>query len=124
MLAAQIYHTLALTLLVFILTGYYGLPLQPCVWTHRRSTLRPDLCSHDVLVMITCVVFCVTRVDDSSQDFSLFKAKQRENPEKDVFLIQGFCLEKPNSSRGLWGSFSHVSWGRKETACPSANIER
>lgn len=63
-----------------------------------RPILRPDLSSHDVLVMIiTCIVLCVTRVDDNSKDFSLFKAKQRESPKKDVFLIQGFCLEKPNS---------------------------
>jgi len=64
-----------------------------------RQILCPDLCSE-------CSgydhhMFCVTRVDDNPQDFGLFKAKQRENPKKDVFLIQGFCLEKLNSSRGL-----------------------
>jgi len=30
-------------------------------------------------------MFCVTRVDDNPQNFGLFKAKQRENPKKDIF---------------------------------------
>ncbi len=86
--------------------------------------MRRVLCSHDVLVMsITCIMFCVTRLDDGSQDFGLFKAKQRENPKRDVFLIQGFCLEKPNSSEGFEVpteslGFSDSSQERgKKTAC-------